>query len=272
MVMERMNDGEGNERDRWDYKTFLGAYQDLTEAGKQLEGIKENFAGSAQYALKFAKNHLKKPFDDMTAREFLNSPYNVQETLESANQIYSIKVGDIFGSSKDRLIREAPNKGLAAIAYDVVPLEVEGNDSHNQIAKTHAKARSLEGLLGELESGKMKDEDFLKNVGGIAVEQSIRAIDADPVLKGNEEAYQIAASLNQGLLLSSRKLAIAETQALAKNYRKDFDAQFGDDKAKAAYARESIRQLAESGDERAIGMAIALLGKAGEEKKDKKKK
>lgn len=257
-----MSENKGN------YKEYVEAFDNLQKALKQAEAINSQDLDARRNAREFAIKHAGKSMpglekiaeNPILRAEVLKSPSSLDEILANAVETYSFLSGKRFQEGYKLIIEETPEKGLAAIVYDIPAMEIKGNDMHNEAAEIHGNYSAFKKILSKVEKeGESMNAhaELQKAAVAYVANELAQKFAKDKDLKGEtpliESTIKAVSAILAGSLVAS-KIAVENA---AKAMRKRFEEKLPDEKSRAAYARENLLELA--GNEETMGIAMQLV-------------
>jgi len=226
-----------------------GAFQKIAKDANSENPEKR--LGARNAALDFAAKHvpgLEAVVNDPIAREQI--PQHIIDTyLATAIKYFGTETAEKIKNKGKKIIKDAPDKGLAAIVLGLEPCKIEGDDKHNEIAKIHARVHDFNSALGAYENDGKNGHAILYSVAAKHAEEEIRNNLAknNPALKDNKEVIErLTATLLATLAVSERD-ALVYVASRGEKAKKEFEEKIGNEENKARYARETLTYLYDKG-------------------------
>lgn len=244
--------------DKEKFDAFIASYENYRAALEAIEKLSSNDPSdrisARDYAVAYAQANqpgVQGAIDQIARADLQNKSQALDMLFEEARDNTLRRAHNKFIADSNIIIKETPDKGLAAIVLDeVMPIPIDRDNNHNKIVVVHtnyqklgalmprkgadgqmimpehgALYRALEGFVKErVESKYANDEDFRN----------------DPKVNKYKEHTE---AVSKFLLASSARLCLNGVISLRKSYEADFNRYLPDESDKAAYARKSLNEL-----------------------------
>lgn len=255
--------------DNTSYEAFAVNARDFVQTGNAASALTAKDTNERIQARKYAIDITKREFDapeledGVTVQRVMNNPSTLDNLISRAKTKFSIQSSDMFEANPAGIIAGAPQKELAEMAYDILPIETEYKGQlmehlegdRKTLVEAHVLAVNLESTLRAYGEGKATHSELAK-VAAPLIAKSIKqkmGKDANPNIVA---LYQ---STRLEMLYMSEEAAAGTVAELAEESKKRFYELLGDEKGQAEYARSSILDRANSGDEKLRSKAHSYL-------------